>query len=290
MKNVWVLGCLGMLGTEVMARLEKMKINAIGTDKKEANIASLEDLEEFCKGKEISHIINCAAYTKVDLAEKETYLAHLINAQGPKNVGILSKKIGAKVLHFSTDYIFSGESSNPYSENDPANPLNAYGKTKYEGEIQLLEANSSACVIRSSWLFGLHGNNFISKMLSIMQQKQEVRVVADQIGRPTFCEDLAEAACHLLPYSGIFHFANDEETSWYELTRCIHEEAEQAGFKLTCKEIIPITSAEYPASAKRPLYSVLDTKKIEQVLGIRPRPWKEALRIYIRKYFQSLCQ
>jgi len=284
MKKVWVLGASGMLGSAICAQLEKRKIPCVATDKKEVDISSYAMLEAFSSLHEISHVVNCAGYTKVDLAEKEADLAYLANAQGPENLGRLARKIGAKVLHFSTDYIFSGRDNIPYKESDLPQPINLYGKSKYEGERRLLEQDPAACILRTSWLFGLRGRNFISTMLDLFQHKEEVRVVVDQIGRPTFCEDVSLAACQLLSHEGVFHFANREETSWHQFAITIYEEAKKAGLPLRCKEVIPIASHQYPSLATRPSYSVLDTQKIEKTLGIIPRSWKEMLSLCIRKY------
>lgn len=290
MKKVWVTGSLGMLGSAVLIELEENGIAAIGTDRKGVNITSIEEIETFCVDKEITHIINCAAYTNVDGAETDLQIATLVNVKGPENLGIIASKIGAKLVHFSTDYVFDGISTRPYIETDICIPCNAYGKTKLEGERRLLQVMPNACIIRSSWLFGLNGKNFISKMLELMQKRQEIKVVADQIGRPTFCQDLAEASVRLMSHHGIYHFANEGKTSWYELTKCIYEEAKKIGFDLQCRSIVPTTTLEYQTVAMRPLYSVLDTQKIESILGKQPRSWKIALQAYIKEYFRSLCQ
>jgi len=286
--RIWVIGALGMLGSAVSRQLENSGIAFIATDKKEVNISEIDQIETFLQKFPCDVIINCAAYTKVDLAEKEPNAAHLVNVKGPENIGKVSKKCGIKPIHFSTDYIFSGDAKIPYLETDAPNPLNTYGKTKYEGEQALLQENPSSLVIRTSWLFGLNGNNFISKMLTLMQEKKEIRVVCNQIGRPTFCEDLAAAALSLLPHAGVFHYANTESASWYDLTKCLFEEAKTMGFEIMCRSIIPVEIAPFPTLAKRPLYSVLDTRKYESILG-PARPWKAALRVYLQKYFQTLC-
>lgn len=290
MTKVWVTGSLGMLATAVMAELEKKAIAAIGTDKSDLNITDLSSVEQFCQQKQITHIINCAAYTDVDGAEKEIQVATLVNVKGPENLAIVAKKTGARLVHFSTDYVFSGASTKPYVETDICVPCNVYGQTKFEGEQRVIKAFPDACIIRTSWLFGLHGKNFLSKMLEIMQKKTEVFVVADQIGRPTFCHDLAEVAVSLMSHRGIFHFANSGSTSWYELTLSLFEEAKALGFDLRCTEIKPTTSKEYKTDAVRPSYSVLDTQKIEGVLGLKPRSWQLAMKAYITEYFRTLCQ
>lgn len=288
--KIWVIGAFGMLGSSVSSCLSEHKIDFLKSFKKDADITELESLRSFAKDKEITHIINCAAYTKVDLAEKEEELAIRINVRGPENLGMVAKEISAKVMHFSTDYVFDGQTSHPYLETDSAAPLNTYGRTKWEGEQGLLKVFPDACIIRTSWLFGLNGPNFISKMIHLMQQKKEIQVASDQIGKPTFCGDLAQAAIELLDSSGIYHFANYQTASWYDLTRTIYDEAKKRGFDINCEKIIPITTDQFPSVAKRPQYSVLDTTKIETLLGKSPRPWEDAVKDYIHQYFQSICQ
>ena len=288
--KVWLIGASGMLGSSVAFCLNENRIDSVKSFRKEADVADLGSLRSFAREKRITHIINCAAYTQVDLAEKQEEPAIQINVQGPENLGILANEISAEVIHFSTDYVFDGQTSHPYLETDPAAPLNVYGRTKWEGERRLLEIFPGACIIRTSWLFGLHGVNFISKILQLMQQKKEIQVVADQMGKPTYCKDLAEATIELLGSSGIYHFANRSTASRYDLAHIIYDEAKKWGFDIRCEKIIPITTELYPCPAERPLYSVLDTTKIEAVLGRSCRPWKEAVKEYVHHYFQSICQ
>lgn len=278
----WILGSEGMLGSQVISLLRAKKIPFVATSRKDADVSSYESLEHFSRGKEISQIINCSAYTKVDLAEREKDLAYAVNALGPQNIGRLARILGIKVIHFSTDYVFGGEKKSPYREEDIPQPLNTYGQSKREGEERLLAENPSSCILRTSWLFGFSGEHFVSKMLKIMREKEEIKIVDDQRGRPTFCEDLAESLLSLSDVSGIFHFANHGETSWFQFAKCIYEEAKALKVPLICKKLHPIPSKEYPLPAQRPLYSVLDTSKIERLLGLQPRPWQEAVRQYLR--------
>ncbi len=286
---IWVTGALGMLGSAVCEKLEKLNISYIASDRKDANIIDLDSLKNFAQKQKFTHLINCVAYTNVDQAEKETHLAHLVNAKGAENIGKIAAEFNIKPIHFSTDYIFSGTQIFPYSETDIAEPLNVYGKTKYQGEELLLKECPHALIIRTSWLFGLNGNHFISRMLSLMQKPNPLKVVCDQFGRPTFCDDLVDVTLELLPYSGTFHFANKENTSWYDLSICIYEEAQKMGFEIQSPPPQPIKSCEYETLAVRPKYSVLNTQKVENTLGIQPVFWKEAVKVYLKKYFQTLC-
>ncbi|HSW71978.1 MAG TPA: dTDP-4-dehydrorhamnose reductase [Chlamydiales bacterium] len=277
MKKIWVLGASGLLGREILQLLQKNKLAFLAPSKKEADITCYESLKQFVEQEEISHIINCAAYTFVDLAEEQYPLAHLINSIGPENLGRIAFECNAKILHFSTDYVFKGEKNIPYTEEDKAGPINAYGKTKLEGEKRLQAVHPSPCIVRTSWLFGKQGVHFVSKMLSLMRQKKELSVVMDQKGRPTFAKDLALAALNLLDYSGIYHFANSSETNWHAFAEEILKLGKVKGLSLICEKILPIQSHQYSTAAKRPAYSVLDTTKIESLLGWKPRSWKEAL-------------
>ena len=199
----------------------------------------------------------------------------------PTICGIAGRRHGAHVLHFSTDYVFDGKGRTPYSEDHPCTPIGAYGMSKLAGEIKLMDEYPHACVIRTSWLFGHPGRNFVDTMLRLMGEKNELKVVSDQVGRPTYCQDLVEAALDLLDEDGVYHFANGLETSWYEFAKEIHRQAAELGFPLGMKKIEPITTKEYPTPAKRPSYSTLSTKKIEEYLGRTPRVWHEALNDYL---------
>ena len=290
--KIWIAGAKGMLGSHFTRLLQLRGIEFIGTDLAHIDhildITRLEDVLAFVAQNKITHIINCAAYTQVDKAESERILSHLVNALGPKNLAIASKKLNVQVVHFSTDYIFDGLGKIPYEENHPCNPVNYYGYSKWEGEQQLLKHSEKYCIIRTSWLYGFPGKNFVETMLRLMQEKEILRIVSDQIGCPTYCQDLVEATLLLLNHQGIYNFANSQETSWYDFAKEIHRQGLALGFPLTVKEILPITTKEYPTPAKRPAYSTLSTKKIQQELGINPRNWKIALADYMNLYQQSL--
>lgn len=277
MKKIWVLGASGLLGKEILRQLQKNKIPHLTSSHSEADITCYESLQRFAENEEISHIINCAAYTFVDRAEGEYPLSHLINAIGAENVGRIACELNARILHFSTDYVFNGKKNEPYNEEDIPYPINAYGKTKLEGEKRLLNAHPSPCIIRTSWLFGRTGIHFVSKMLSLMREKKEIRVVDDQRGRPTFAGDLAEAAFTLLEEHGIYHFANSSPATWYEFAVKILQEGKNKKLPLICEIILPIPTSAYPTPAKRPSYSVLHTQKIEALLKYQPRSWRETL-------------
>lgn len=270
-----------MLGSHFRRLLSGKKIPFAATGRKEMDITDLDNVSDFVRVQKITHVINCAAYTHVDKAEEEQKQAYLANAIGPHNLGIAGRRHGARVLHFSTDYVFDGKGKTPYSEEHPCTPIGAYGMSKLAGEIKLMDEHPHACVIRTSWLFGYPGKNFVDTMLRLMGEKNELKVVSDQVGRPTYCQDLAEAALDLLDEEGLFHYANGFETSWYEFAKEIYRQANELGFPLVMKKIEPVTTKEYPTPAKRPSYSTLSTKKIEGHLGRTVRVWQEALNDYL---------
>lgn len=284
MMRIWICGAAGMLGSHFQRLLDHKKIPFLANDHLQVDITNLDSVSQFVRAQKITHIINCAAYTQVDKAETEQQQAYQVNAVGPYHLGVAAKKYGARVIHFSTDYVFDGHGKSPYAENHSCSPLGAYGMSKLAGEMKLLDEQPHACVIRTSWLFGLPGKNFVETMLRLMNDKERLRIVADQIGRPTYCQDLAEAALELCDEEGIFHFANSLETSWYEFSKEIYRQAHEKGLLHKPCVIEPITTEQYPTPAKRPAYSSLNTQKVEQILGRAPRPWQEALSDYLIAY------
>lgn len=281
MKKVWLCGSQGMLGSHFNRLLRERKMHFVGTTKDDVDITNLESTSDFVKEQRITHIINCAAYTQVDKAESEQREAYMVNAIGPYHLGVAGRKHRARVLHFSTDYVFDGKGKAPYKEIHNCSPINAYGISKLAGEMKLLEEHEHACVIRTSWLFGVPGKNFVETMVRLMREKEQLSIVYDQVGRPTYCQDLAEVALDLLDEEGIFHFANTFQTSWFQYAQEIEQQARHLHFPLKVNAIEPISSREYPALAERPAYSTLNTHKIESLLGRKIRPWQEALHDYL---------
>jgi len=287
MKKIWICGAGGMLGSHFERLLREKGVAFVANDSKQVDITDLEAVSNFVKAQKVSHIINCAAYTQVDKAESEQALAYQVNAIGPYHLGLVAKKQGARVIHFSTDYVFDGSGKKPFDETHPCSPLGAYGMSKFAGELKLLDVNPRACIIRTSWLFGLPGKNFVETMLRLMEKNASLRVVSDQTGRPTFCQDLAEAAFALCDEEGVFHFANASETSWYEFSREIYRQGHELGLLQKTCAIEPIPAKDYPTPAQRPAYSTLNTAKVESVLGYAPRAWQDALRDYLTQYKNS---
>lgn len=284
MKKIWICGAAGMLGSHFRRLLTDRQIPFIGNDCRDIDITELDQVSDFVRVQKITHIINCAAYTQVDKAETELKQAYLVNAVGPHHLGIAGRRHGARVIHFSTDYVFDGKGRSPYTEDHSCTPMGAYGMSKLAGEMKLLDEHEHSCIIRTSWLFGLPGKNFVETMLRLMNEKEKLCIVSDQIGRPTYCQDLAEAALHLLDEEGIYHFANAFETSWYQFAKEIYRQGRELCLIRKDCHLEPIASHEYPTPAQRPAYSTLSTKKIEAQLGQMPRPWQEALADYLVGY------
>lgn len=264
-----VTGSNGQLGNE-LKRLFGNK--AVYADKEELDITSFDDVKRFCSAHDFEAIINCAAYTAVDKAETDKELAEKINVLGPKNLAMT----GIPLIHISTDYVFDGTACRPYQEDDKTNPQSVYGITKLAGEKAVMEAASTAIIIRTAWLYSSFGNNFVKTMRRLGGERTELKVVFDQVGTPTYARDLAEAIVAILPQlkSGmkeIYHFSDEGVCSWYDFAVEIMKES-----GLKC-QVLPIESKDYPTPAKRPSYSVLNKAKIKRDFGLRINHWKESL-------------
>jgi dTDP-4-dehydrorhamnose reductase len=288
---IWLIGNRGMLGTELAQLLQAKGLSFVGTDR-EVSILDQEALKNFARDKHISWIVNCAAYTAVDKAEDEVDLCRALNAEGPENLGALAQSIGARLIHISTDYVFSGIPNleqgkpRPYREDDPTGPTGVYGRTKREGEERLLAVAPESIIIRTAWLYGKHGNNFVYTMLRLMNEREVLGVVADQHGTPTWARDLATALVHILKQPqfppGIYHYTNGGETTWYDFAREIYRLGRQYG-KLNRDCIInPLTTDQYPTKARRPAYSVLSKDKILSQGAPVPH-WQTSLEQFIRE-------
>lgn len=274
MSEVYVTGASGQVGGEI----QRLYPNATYLTRNEVDLSSIESIATYFKGKKPKLIVNCSAYTQVDLAEKEQELANKVNAIAP---GILAG-FCEKFIHFSTDYIFDGQGFRPYRESDSTGPTGIYGKTKLAGEKAVLTANSDAVVIRTSWVYSDIGKNFVKTMLKLGAERSELKVVGDQIGTPTYAKDLANLVVQngIVNWnfkSGIYHYSNEGVASWFDLAYEIIRIK-----KLSCR-VQPIKTEEYPTSAKRPHFSVLDKSKIKNELGIEIPHWKESLELCLRK-------
>lgn len=281
-KNVLVTGANGQLGQELQRQTHKSNLpfRFIYTDSDVLDITNLSQVENFVAENAIEYIINCAAYNAVDKAEtnEETEKAYLVNATGPENLA----KSGAKVIHISTNYVFDGAADVPYLEDAPTNPLSVYGKSKLEGEAAIQKFAAHWVIIRTSWLYSEFGNNFVKTMLRLMTERNELSIVADQYGTPTYAADLAEMILTILETnewkSGIYHFSNLGETTWFQFATKIKE---QAGIN-NC-QLNPVSTAEYKTLAIRPPYSILDKSKIQSTFGVTIPSWENGLQRCLKK-------
>jgi len=290
MKNIVITGASGQLGTEINKISNQYpKYNFIFADKKNLDISNFKNVKLFFNTNKVDFIINCAAYTEVDKAEKQTRLAHKVNSLGAKNLAILSQKKNSILVHISTHYVFDGKSSIPYTENDKTNPLSVYGRTKQKGEIQILNHTDKAIIVRTSWLYSslfssIYRKNFVKTILTLSKEKRELNIVSDQLGAPTYANDFARAILEIieriscerickLKKSQIYHYANEGAASWYDFAKAIVEIA-----NIECR-INAIQTKDYPVSAKRPHYGILNISKIKRDYGLTIPYWRDSLKV-----------
>lgn len=281
---IWLIGNKGMLGTDVERKLKANGLEYAASDVN-VDITDINNLKNYSKNKKIDWIINCSAYTAVDKAEEETEKAFKINADGVGNIARVAKDKNAKLIHLSTDYVFDGKKSEEYTEDDGTGPIGVYGKSKLKGEENILHTLPEHFIFRISWLYGHHGANFVHTMLRLFGERDEVRVVNDQWGSPTFAEDVADLIIKIVKENsaayGIYHFTNGGRTNWYEFTREILRLAKEKDLIKNDIKITPVSTAEYPTKAKRPANSCMSKTKIEKTLGVKIRPWQESLKEFI---------
>jgi len=277
MHNILVTGSRGQVGSEIKELSSNYAYEFYFTDKGELDITDQNGMREFVIQNNIDTIINCAAYTAVDKAESEQELADKINHLAVKNLAQLSNEFGIKLIHISTDYVFDGTNFKPYIEDDATNPQSVYGKTKLDGEKALLEYNlKNSIIIRTSWVYSYYGTNFVKTMLRLGREKEQLGVIFDQVGTPTYAKDLAKTILDILPKidnekAEIYHYSNEGVCSWYDFAKEIMRMA-----KLACT-VNPIETKDYPTAAKRPHYSLLNKAKIKKEFGIVIPYWKDAL-------------
>lgn len=279
--KLWITGGQGMLGTCLQRLCRDRNIVHLASPRHEADLTDLASLISIAQRIEPSHMINCAAYTDVDRAEGHEQEATAINATGARNLALAAVAVGARLVHISTDYVFNGLSLVPYRETDLCAPINVYGRSKWEGEKGVLEVFPSACILRTSWLFGAQGRNFVSSVIKWLYEKQEFQAVDDQSARPTYVHDLARAVVDLLDCEGIIHFANGGVASRYQVAIALREELLRKGHAIVCRQIHPVSRSQFPTPAPRPIYSALATDTYTQITGKQPRPWKEAMEDYL---------
>ena len=277
MANILVTGANGQLGSE----LRKIGFTALDevffTDVAELDITSYEAVARFVEEHEIDTIINCAAYTAVDKAEEEPELAAKINTEAVANLAKVANKQDCLLIHVSTDYVFDGTGEKPYSEKNSPCPVSVYGKTKLAGEEAIKKSRCLYIIIRTAWLYSTFGNNFVKTILRLAGERSEINVVSDQVGSPTYAEDLARAIVTIMEnddrgmFEGIYNFSDEGVCSWYDFAS---EIVRISG--LPCR-VKPVTTAEYPTKTQRPAYSVLDKTKIKNTFGVAVPRWQDSL-------------
>jgi len=279
-QKVLVTGANGQLGWEI-AQAAKLFPNFefVFVDRNAMDLSKPDELLSIVELFAPDAIINTAAYTAVDKAESENELAHTINAEAVSSLARIAKQKNIPFITFSTDYVFNGNATSPYLTDTQLDPVNFYGKTKADGEQMAIAVNENTIIIRTSWVFSSHGNNFVKTMMRLMKERDALNIVGDQKGRPTYAKDLAHVTIQILialnegkQIRGIYHYANAGETTWFDFAEKIKS---LAGLECDLKAI---TSDQFPTPAKRPNYSVLDTQKIEKDLGIEIPSWETALK------------
>jgi dTDP-4-dehydrorhamnose reductase len=281
--RVLITGANGQLGQAIQRIAEGYDHQFDYTDVDELDITNRLMVDEYFLKTKPDIVINCAGYTNVEKAESEPEIAKSINCDA---VGILANaavKHSVKIIHISTDFVFDGTQKRPYLETDQPNPVNVYGKTKYGGEMKLIKSQTDGLILRTSWLFSEYGHNFVKNIHDLAKMREEIRVVNDQYGSPTYAKDLANIIMKLIESDKwengceVYHFCNRGEASWYDLAQEIVKIS-----NLNCK-IIPVSSEEYGSKVKRPGYSILDTSKISEKFSLEIRPWKETVGECLRR-------
>lgn len=281
MKKVLITGCNGQLGRALFSLLKDTDIEMINTDADTLDICNSVQVDKFVDTHKPDTIINCAAHTAVNKCEVDADNAKRINADGAKNLAIAAERTGAQIVQVSTDYVFDGYAKTPYTEEDKTNPQSVYGKTKLAGEQAVIDNCHKYFIVRTAWLYG-DGNNFVKTMLRLADERDTLTVVNDQYGTPTSALELARMILYIIPFEkyGIYHGTCEGQTSWYEFA-C--EIMRQAGKKT---KVMPVATSEYKTeekSAKRPMYSVLENKKLNSMGNYRMKEWKEAFTEYMEQ-------
>ncbi len=285
---IWLIGNKGMLGQEVEKLFKRKRLSYLASDK-EVDITNYPRLKEFTKNIKLTWIINCSGYTDAEKAEKEIGKAFLINRDGVKNISKVANEKQAKLVHISTDYVFDGKIDThlSYKEDDETKPINVYGESKLAGEREIKRTLKKYFIIRTAWLYGRGGKNFVSTMLKLFKEKEEIKVVSDQWGTPTYAVDLVEVIYKMIINDfdkfGVYHFTNEGVTNWYEFAGEIYRKSKELGMIDSNKEvkIRAIETKEYPTPTKRPKCSWLNKEKIKRELSLDIRNWEEALTDFL---------
>lgn len=277
--RVLVTGVKGQLGHDVVLELEKRGMEAIGVDIDEMDVTDASEVDRVIKEAAPDAVIHCAAYTAVDAAEDNEATCRRVNADGPRNIAKVCRDLDVKMLQVSTDYVFSGQGERPWEPEDEKEPQSVYGQTKYEGELAVQELLEKYFIVRIAWVFGIHGQNFVKTMLRLAETHDTLRVVNDQFGSPTYTHDLARLLVDMILTDkyGVYHATNEGDCSWYEFACAIFKEADLS------VNVIPVTTEEYGARAKRPANSRMNKDKLTQMGFERLPAWQDALRRYLQE-------
>ncbi len=288
--KVLVTGASGQLGVDTVAVLQRKGHHVMGCNREQLDITNLEQCQQVVGEFAPNVIIHCAAYTAVDAAESDVDGAYLVNTIGSRNMAVAAEAAGAKIIYISTDYVFDGQGEHPYYEYDNTDPQGIYGKSKRAGEILTQTLSSRYFIVRTSWVYGLHGNNFVKTMLKLGQEKPELKVVHDQKGSPTYTVDLAEFLSELMLTEkyGIYHASNSGACTWYEFTQEIFAQAKQILDAPIQASLEPCTTADFPRPAPRPANSVIEHMSIRTNGFQDIRHWREGLSAFLQEYNQHL--
>jgi len=301
--TILLTGKTGQLGSELNRLLSKLG-EVIAPERHQLDLRDPEKIRELMRNARPQLVVNAAAYTAVDAAETDQANASAINAEAPRLLGLEAKKLGALIVHFSTDYVFDGAKKAPYLETDQPNPLNAYGRTKLAGEEAIRDSGANHLIFRTSWVYSTHGRNFLLTILRLATEREELKIVGDQVGAPTSAKDLAESTMTILSgmiastksqfpnpeVSGTYHTTAAGQTTWYEFTKAILEEAGLApqnlpwlrsatdGRPLAARRVLPISTEEFRSPTRRPSYSVLSNSLLLQTFGVQLSNWRTQLQ------------
>jgi len=284
MKKLIVTGANGQLGRELRRKAVPCVFDVISLDLPDFDITDVSAVKDMVAKSGARLVVNAAAYTAVDRAESESDLAYAVNCNGAANLAEACSQANIPLIHISTDYVFDGTKGSAYVETDSISPIGVYGKSKADGEAEIRKILPVHVILRTAWLYGIHGNNFVKTLLRLGQEREEIKVVNDQFGCPTHAEDLAQAVLTIAERIlsgrhvawGTWHYCGSGQTTWYEFAKKIFELA-GSRHPLKVRNLIPVTTKEYPTPARRPAYSVLDCTQIRKKFGIAPPPWEESL-------------
>lgn len=285
--RVLVTGATGQLGHEILRVFSQPGNELITPSRQEMDFLAPGRVAAAILDSRADWVVNCAAYTQVDRAESEPGAAFSVNRDSAGRLAQAVSETGGRLLHVSTDFVFDGRQSHPYREDDQPNPLSVYGQSKLEGERAVLAALPDATVLRTAWVYGAHGHNFVKTMLRLAAEDKPLRVVSDQVGTPTWAADIAAAIRSLIDgdATGMFHYTNAGQTTWHGFATAILAEAGRLGFDVRTQSVAPIPTTDYPTPATRPAYSVLDTHKIRACLPVAVPEWRDSLKNMLKELY-----